>query len=206
MARETPAGTTRYDGTPRWKQILEVVAVVAGTFYAILAYWQWHTMHRSLLVDQRAWISVVIPSEFQLEGASIPAPIQLTNTGRTPAKDVEGDIVATVLKKGEEPLFDYSVAHSYERLHAGAIFPNNPIHTTITVARYGPQIPEPIVPTPEFRHEIATGQSFIIFYGKITYADIFGVQHWTTFCTGSGSAIQLNDVKKCVSYNDVDNN
>jgi hypothetical protein len=192
--------------TPLWKKVLEIVAVVAGTFYAVLAYSQWHTMHRSLLVDQRAWISVVIPPDFPLDGASIPAPIQLTNTGKTPAKDVEGDIIATVLKKGEEPLFDYGVGHPHSRLHAGAIFPNMPISTTITLARYGAQMPEPIVPTPEFRRDIANGQSFIIFYGKITYTDIFGDQYWTTFCTGGGSAIQSNDPKKCVSYNDVDNN
>jgi len=198
MTPETP--------TPLWKNVLEIVAVVAGTFYAVLAYWQWHTMHRSLLVDQRAWISVVFLSNFPLEGASIPAPIQLTNTGKTPAKDVEGDIVATVLKRGDEPLFDYSVGHPHNRLHAGAIFPNTPISTAVSLVRYGLQTAEPIVPTPELRQEIASGQSFIIFYGKITYADIFGVRHWTTFCTGSGSAIQSNDLKKCVSYNDVDNN
>jgi hypothetical protein len=94
----------------------------------------------------------------------------------------------------------------HDRLHAGAIFPNNPIHTTITAARYGPQIPEPIAPNLEFRHEIASGQSFIIFMERL-HTPIFSEcrigQH---SALAAGSAIQLNDVKKCVNYNDVDNN
>ena len=46
----------------------------------------------------------------------------------------------------------------------------------------------------------------IIFYGKVTYFDVFGTAHWTTFCTGTGTAIQTIDLKKCVNYNDVDTN
>jgi hypothetical protein len=206
MTTENPNSPGLHESTPRWKRILEMIAVGAGVFYAIVAYWQWHEMHRALLVDQRAWISVAIPTNFPLEGTSILAPLQIANTGKTPAKDVEGDIIATVLKKGVEPVFDFSLGHPHNRLYAGAVFPNAPIPTTVPIVRYGPMVPEPIVPTPELRQEIAGGQSFIILYGKITYADIFGVQHWTAFCTGSGPAIQTSDLKKCISYNDIDSN
>jgi hypothetical protein len=68
---------------------------------------------------------------------------------------------------------------------------------------YGAQTPETFVPTPELRQQIANGESFIIFYGKITYVDVFGASHWTAFCTGSGSA--MGDLRKCLTYNDVDN-
>ena len=183
---------------------LEVAAFVVLAIYTTFAGLQWHEMHHALLVDQRAWVSVVVPSNFPLEGSSILASIQLANTGKTPAKHIEGDIVATVLKKGEEPSFDFSTGHPHNRIYTGAIFPNGPINVIIPVVRYGPQTAETIVPTPELRQEIANGESFIIFYGKITYFDIFGTSHWTSFCTGSGSA--MGDLKKCVSYNDVDNN
>jgi hypothetical protein len=46
--------------------------------------------------------------------------------------------------------------------------------------------------------------SFIVFYGRITYVDIFGTSHWTSFCTRAGSA--MGDLKKCVTYNDADTN
>ena len=193
----------RSDRTSWWKILLEVAAVVVLVVYTTFAGLQWEAMHDALLVDQRAWVSVVVPPSFPLEGSSIPASIQIANTGKTPAKDVEGDIVATVLKKGEEPTFDFSTGHPHNRIRAGAIFPNGPINVTIPVVRYGPQTAEAIVPTPKLRQEIANGESFIIFYGRITYIDIFGTSHWTSFCTGSGSA--MGDLKKCVSYNDVDN-
>jgi hypothetical protein len=192
----------RSDGTPSWKILLEVTAVVVLVVYTTFAGLQWESMHDALLVDQRAWVSVVVPNSFPLEGSSIPASIQIANTGKTPAKDVEGEIVATVLKKGEEPSFDFSTGHPHNKLYAGAIFPNAPINTTITVVRYGSQAPETIVPTPELRKQIANGETFIIFYGKITYVDVFGASHSTAFCTGSGSA--MGDVRKCLSYNDVD--
>jgi len=193
----------RSEGTPWWKILLEVSALLVLVVYTTFAGLQWEAMHDALLVDQRAWVSVVVPSSFPLEGSSIPASIQITNTGKTPAKDVDGDIVATVLKKGEEPSFDFSTGHPHNKLYAGAIFPNAPINTTITVVRYGPQTPDTVVPTPELRQQIANGESFIIFYGKITYVDVFGASHWTAFCTGSGRA--MGDLKKCLSYNDVDN-
>ena len=193
----------RSDRTSWWKILLEVAAVVVLVVYTTFAGLQWESMHDALLVDQRAWVSVVVPNSFPLEGSSIPASIQIANTGKTPAKDVEGDIVATVLKKGDEPSFDFSTGHPHNKLYAGAIFPNAPINTNITVVRYASQAPETIVPTPELRQQIANGEFFIILYGKITYVDVFGASHSTTFCTGSGSA--MGDLRKCLSYNDVDN-
>jgi hypothetical protein len=55
------------------------------------------------------------------------------------------------------------------------------------------------------RKDLETGQSYIVFYGEITYEDVFGKKHWTHFCTGSGAAMQeLDTLKKCIAYNDVD--
>src|SRR6266581_3908793 len=193
-----------YERTPRWKIFLEVAALLTLVIYTTFAGLQWKAMHDALLVDQRAWVSVVVPPNFPLEGSSIPASIQVGNTGKTPAKDIEGDVIATVLKKGEEPSFDFSKGHPHNRIYVGAVFPNGPINVTIPVVRYGPETTQAIVPTPELRQEIADGKSFIIFYGRITYLDIFGTSHWTSFCTGTGSAI--GDLRKCISYNDVDNN
>jgi len=194
----------RHDRTPLWKIFLEVAAVLVLVVYTTFAGLQWEAMHDALSVDQRAWISVIVPTNFPLEGSFILASIQITNTGKTPAKDVEGEIVATVLKKGEDPSFDFSTGHPHNRLYAGALFPNAPLNTAISVVRYGPLAPEPVVPTPQLRQEIAKGDSFIIFYGKISYFDVFGAAHWTQFCTGSGAAIQMIDLKKCINYNDVD--
>jgi hypothetical protein len=189
---------------PWWKGWIDRATVLVAIAAAAIAGLQWFEMRRTLLVDQRAWVSVVLPPSFPLEGAAIPASFQITNTGKTPAKQIEGDIVATVLKKGEEPSFDLGTGHPHSRIFVGAIFPNGPINSTIPISRYGPYSAETIVPTPELRQAIASGESFIIFYGRITYVDVFGIPHWTSFCTVSGSG--MGDIKKCVTYNDVDNN
>jgi hypothetical protein len=167
---------------------------------------QAYFMRKAMRVDQRAWVSVIVPTVFPLNGTSIPVVTQITNSGKTPAKDVQGDVVATVLNKGEEPtLGDFSVGHPHNRLYAGVVFPGAPIPTTINVVRYGPKVPENIVPDDTLRQDIEHGNRFIIFYGRITYYDVFGIQHWTQFCTGSGTAI-LDNLKQCIRYNDVDNN
>lgn len=163
-------------------------------------------MRQAMRVDQRAWVSIVIPTAFPLNGTYIPIVIQIQNTGKTPATDVEGDYIATILNKGDKPaLGDFSVGHPHNRLYSGAVFPNSPIPMTLTVVGYGPTTAEPIVPDDALRQDIANGNRFIIFYGKITYYDVFGTRHWTQFCTGSGTAI-LEKLKECIIYNDVDHN
>jgi hypothetical protein len=194
------------DNTQVWKKRLERATLFVAVAAVIFAALQWYEMRHALLVDQRAWVNVVVPTNFPLEGAFIAVPIQIANTGKTPAKYVEGDLIATLLKKGEEPSFDFSIGHPHNRIYAGAVFPNAPLNTALSVVRYGPFTQEAIVPTPELRQEIGNGESFIIFYGKVTYSDVFGATHWTTFCTGTGVAIQTIDLKKCVNYNDVDSN
>jgi hypothetical protein len=102
-------------------------------------------------------------------------------------------------------LGDFSVGHPHNRVYAGTTFPGSPIPTTITVVHYGPTTAETIVPDDTLRQDIANGNRFVIFYGRISYHDIFGIQHWTQFCTGSGTAI-LDNLKQCIRYNDVDPN
>ncbi|SRR6266852_2691441 len=118
--------------------------------------------------------------------------------------DTRRDVVATALNKGEDFSFDFSPGHPHQRLYpVGVIFPGAPIPINITVVKYRPKSAETIIPDDAFRQDFANGKRFIIFYGRITYFDVFGVQHWTQFCSGSGDAI-LDNLKKCVSYNDVD--
>jgi hypothetical protein len=166
----------------------------------------WRDSHNNFAVDERAWISVPIPTNFPLNGTAIPVATQLVNTGKTPARIVEADVVATVLNKGEElALGNFSVGHPHNHVYAGVIFPGAPVPITIPVVHYGPQAAEAIVPDDTLRQDIASGNRSIVLYGRITYYDVFGVQHWTQFCTASGTAI-LDSLKKCIGYNDVDTN
>jgi hypothetical protein len=160
---------------------------------------------QSFHFEQRAWVSVTIPA-IPLNGKYIPATLQMTNTGKTPATGIQGNIVATILAKGERPTFgDYSVGHPHKRLYAAAVFPNSPLPITIAVAEYGPTAEQQIIPDDSLRKDIANGNRFIVFYGEITYSDIFGIKHWTHFCTVTAPAV-LDNLTECISYNNIDYN
>jgi hypothetical protein len=56
--------------------------------------------------------------------------------------------------------------------------------------------------------ELLDGKAYVAFYGRISYFDIFGTFHWVNFCgfgSPSSKSIMVN-TKKCVDYNDIDNN
>ena len=182
------------------------IAIFISLIALFASFWQACLMRKAMRVDQRAWVSVPFPANFPLDGKFIPIITQVKNSGKTPARDVQGDIIATVLKKGEQPTIgDFSVGHPHEHLFGGSIFPDAPFPMTPIVKRYGDHAPEIVVPDEALRNDIASGERFIIFYGRITYSDAFGISHWTQFCTGSGAGI-LDNLKKCVTYNDFDPN
>jgi hypothetical protein len=189
-----------------WTAFGTIMLAVFGIPSVVFLYLQLKESHEAVLEDQRAWVSVAFPTSFPLTGTFIPVGTKITNSGKTPAIAVEGDFVATVLNKGEESTAgDFSVGHPHNRLYTGVVFPGAPIPITLTVTHYGPRAAEAIVPDDALRQDIANGKRFIIFYGRITYYDVFGIQHWTQFCSGSGVAI-LGNLKNCISYNNVDNN
>src|ERR1700687_3503848 len=166
-----------------------VDAAILVSLVALVAYFtQAYYMRQAMRVDQRAWISMPFPNSFPMNGTSIPAVTQIINSGKTPAKGLVVDIFASVLNKDDKPTVgDFSVGHPHERLHApGVIFPHDPTPVNVSVGTYLPEGgEEATVPNEALRQDIASGKRFILFYGRATYLDVFEVQHYTQFCTGS---------------------
>src|ERR1700690_4270397 len=101
-------------------------------------------------------------------------------------------------KKNEKPpIGDFSVGHPHERLHApGVVFPREPVPVNIFVGTYlAKGGKEATTPDDVLRRGIAEGDRFILFYGRATYHDVFGVEHYTQFCTGCGSGIPSEVLK-----------
>jgi hypothetical protein len=187
-----------------------VDAAIVVSVLALLSYFtQACYMRKALRVDQRAWISIPFPNSFPLNGTSIPVVTQIINSGKTPAKGLLVEVVASVFKKDDRPTIgDFSIGHPHERLHApGVIFPGNPVPVNISVGTYLPQGgEEATVPDEVLRQDITGGKRFMLFYGRTTYHDVFGVEHFTQFCTGSGPGISSDVLMDCLSYNEVDSN
>jgi len=53
---------------------------------------------------------------------------------------------------------------------------------------------------------MARSKRYILFYGLASYRDVFEVEHYTKFCTGTGMGISSDILKKCLTSNDVDSN
>jgi len=204
--RQTPEGTDKKRPPSTWGEIVMAIFVGATVvIYIVLAC----LSVKALRVDQRAWVSIPFPKSFPLDGISIPIAIQIVNSGKTPAKGVLVDVFASVVSKDDKPTVgDFSIGHPHERLHApGVIFPNDPVPVNISVGTYLAEGGEKAtVPDEALRQDIAGGRRFILFFGRATYRDVFGIEHYTQFCTGSGPGIPSETLKHCLNYNDVDSN
>jgi hypothetical protein len=185
------------------------LAILVSTL-ALTAYFQQACiMRKAMRVDQRAWISMPFPNSFPLNGMSIPVITQMINSGKTPAKGLKIDVLASVFNKDDKvAVGDFSVGHPHERLHApGVVFPRDPVPINISVGDYLPQGgKKATVPDEALRQDIANGKRFILFYGRATYHDVFEVEHFTQFCTGSGPGISSDTLKDCLNYNEIDTN
>ncbi len=198
--RDAPPSSPHWTG---WFSIF-IAALALCAYFTQACY-----MRQAMRVDQRAWINIPFPNSFPLNGTSIPIVTQIINSGKTPAKGLKVDVFAGVLNKDDKPTVgDFSIGHPHERLHApGVIFAHDPTPVNTYVGTYLPEGgKQVIIPDETFRQDLATRKRFILFYGRATYNDVFKVEHYTQFCTGSGDGIPSNVLKDCLDYNEVDSN
>jgi hypothetical protein len=113
--------TCRPDQTPWWKYLLEVSAVAVGLCVAIIYILQLQQMtiatqatrdsvdaaRDASHLDQRAWIGIRFQDAQVIKqqvGMLFSVPIEISNTGRTPAREVEIDANCTILRKNGDLL------------------------------------------------------------------------------------------------------
>jgi hypothetical protein len=189
----------------------------AAFVYAAISAWQTCEIRRNFRTDQRAWIKVSSePPELTATDTPVFWIAHFANVGKTPAFKIHGEFQYQFLRKDESPDFSYSA------------FPVT--HARSTTLFAGEQLPDPIkVIRASYRqgsHEridlgisaaelqlIKRGEAWIAKNGRLTYEDVFGKQHTTTFC--SYSTLRDLDIREvfespgvhvCANYNSVDNN
>ena len=218
----------------RWKKSLrkpivqvEIAALIGLGFYTCETHRTNTLTERAMRIDKRAWMDVKsdIGNPAKLpDNCSILTPIQISNTGRIPARRVEIRIATAVLPKDTSP--DFGLAPNQKGpaqgttgvwYAAGVIMPNSP---PFTLDDFGPKNnttshvilqPEvvtaaaPLLYTPDLKDKINKGEWYVEVHGRITYDDAFG-SHWIQFCKfmASHSFQFTNSAKQCVDYNDTD--
>jgi hypothetical protein len=164
-------------------------------------------IRRQMRIDQRAWISVAVsfPQEFK-ENTTIFGFAHITNSGKTPAKNILGQFVIEKVRNGESPSFTYS---STARTIAtqGSLFPNASNDVPVEWVRAIPRTSnmEPILLGPTDIADLRAGRIVFVIHGRIDYKDVFGMSHWIKACGGTSTPGSYT-AKKCTDYNDLDNN
>ena len=153
-------------------------------------------VQRQMRQDQRAWIS----STTETVGAGIPATGQaflirttFKNIGKSAALNVRTCIGAAFLPKEQMPDFKCpdEIMHF---VSIGTMFPSSATFNDLLVS-------------PTFqavdRDKIMSNTWNMWVYGRVEYADVFGVPHWFNFCShllsGGGYAI-------CDKHTETDRN
>jgi hypothetical protein len=182
-----------------------------GTMQAQVA-----AIQRQMRQDQRAWMRLQIGMPQYIRDATgmvqLPVHVAIFNTGKTPARNILTEVVIAMVKNGEPPVFTYKDVprardttgsmwqgdsygfdtHLLERDSSGKTKARN-----LSAAEY---------------QELVHTKKWIAVYGKISYVDVFGVNHWTTSCIYSlpplppTTEFVLVDAKTCTDYGNTDTN
>ncbi len=190
------------------------VAVIAACVYAAIAATQVKDARTQFRKDQRPWIRVNLNPNLVIPvNGEFVVPLDVVNTGKTPARDISGDVWIEILASSAAPELEPVSAKPPAKFATGVMFTNQSVPTPIVRVRWRTDTetePDPI--TPDERQRLTTGRAYVATHGRVTYWDVFNIQHWTQFCTFTplvntpSPERSSYGAKKCAEYNSVDNN
>ncbi|MCU1272329.1 MAG: hypothetical protein JWN74_3623 [Acidobacteriaceae bacterium] len=177
-------------------------------------------------IDQRAWLSVKCDLKQPQVNGTIMAPAVLLNTGKTPAKDVNGVIFIQRVPRNNlvdfsNPVFNGSPrGNSLDRwpasvnLNLGVLFPNEPIPFSEAIMRKQDSFGGPFVSviwTETMQQQYSNGDFYLNVRARFTYDDAAGNPHWTQLCRIATAAGQEDIVpnatnEECMRGTSVDRN
>jgi hypothetical protein len=174
----------------KWSLRFSAALVLIGAAYSFFAARQWLTMRDQVYemkqskylarLDQRAWVAV-----WQISGQpELDKPwhvvITAKNSGKTFGKKFF--IVARYrIKELADPDPDFAAEEKEERAkrqfgNAGNVISPNEDLSMILNVNDGERMTQDVI------NYVKSPTIMLLVFGKITYLDIFGCDHWTTFC------------------------
>ncbi len=128
-------------------------------------------------VDQRAWVGIgqliPRPDVFKV-GKPAHVNVGITVKGKTPARDIETYTYIDPAPDGSPPPFSYGARG---HVFLGVLFPDNERFVVLPISAVG----EDVLSAATLQ-SLIKGDVFLYVHGQIFYKDIFGRDHWTTFC------------------------
>jgi hypothetical protein len=149
-------------------------------------------------LDQRAWVAITEIAGVPTEGQPFTVTVTATNTGRTFAKKFQMTTYTLNLPSGLEPTFE-SDDTDWTTGSIDVLAPNAAKRTNKNVI--GTRENPDKVTADKLKYWKSTTTLFVA--GKLIYEDIFGCQHWTTFCAYLETDLTWVYYR---NHNDADNN
>ena len=155
-----------------WASLITNGVLATATVGALwVIYRQLKETQRTARLQQRAWVGVHnITGTGPIPNQPFSITIQIRNTGKTPARKVRTSIYFQDLNAGEIPDFSNDSSTPYG---VKSLAPDERDDRTIDV----------FTPVTQAQLDDWKFQKKVFWIaGKIFYQDIFGCEHWTTFC------------------------
>jgi hypothetical protein len=189
---------------------LTCALVAIGVVQALIYCGQLHAIH----VDQRPWMKFVNADKIVPLSRNTTAmgAAQVSNPGKTPARNVRIEIAVEKVKNGEQPTM--SLGSNDVVSTSGLAYPDEtePAQGIQFGVRGDTNKPFDFIPLGDDYDRWTKGELFYVVYGRISYSDFFRVEHWTHYCVfvasppPPGHPPYTFTAQRCTEYNDVDDN
>jgi hypothetical protein len=193
----------------QWRFRIEAAATIIGVIVAVIYGCQLYEMRKAtkiaaenyllqtkaLHIDQRAWVAPDIFDGSPKLNEKYIVRVVLKNTGKTFAYDCR-TVIDVRTKKAVEPDPDFERLLQQKRETPGGLLAPNQIRPCPILMDPGKTVSQDVL-------DMMNNQDWIVLvFGKITYRDVFGCSHWTTFCT----RVHKDGFEAHDAYNDADRN
>ena len=164
---EEPAKPSIWNSLNTWNVLFNGLLTLTTAFLAFLAYQQLESAH----VEQWAWVSMKEMKMATFKEDAVRVDIKLSNSGKTPALDV--NVALSVFNRANGPPTEKDHAANLARNKHEAIFPGS---QTYEIAKVQSRINQ------EELDSILVGKKVLYVLGDIEYTDVFSEPHFTKFC------------------------
>ena len=156
------------------------------------------TIKQQFQINQQAWITPTVSAATELKkGAPFMVKIHFANTGKTPASNVYVQAIAQKLRKDQAPslTFPAPMTNGY---FAGLVFPSQSYE--FEIGTYGLTGPLNAADYDDLR----LGDAYLATYIRLTFLDVFGIEHSATMCSWKAYSKGLFHSRACAEYNKVE--
>jgi len=192
---------------------LEIAVLIAGVVYTTYTIKMFHTnkiasdsaesaadtAQQTLIATNRSWLEITIPQEVMKSPKSVKDferirlnlkqlnfPLNMTNIGKSPVKNIQIISDAEVLHSTEASNFSYGTPQGiFNSTFISIVYPTRSaiIPTAAWAPGSKPASPDNKIEvvTPELREDLRQARKYIVVYARGTFDDDLG-SHWVQFC------------------------